>query len=147
MTGRQKSLTEQLLGTWTLVSHRSLRLDGSEISRFGDNPKGIAIFDSGGRYILSAMHSDRAKYAIGDPAQGTADENKLTAQGTMTYFGRYTVSEADHIISIHIEACSFPNWNDTNQNRIFSIVGNQLTLTAHAPETGAIATVVWKRAE
>jgi hypothetical protein len=31
-------------------------------------------------YIISVMRSDRAKYAINNFAQGTAEENKATAQ-------------------------------------------------------------------
>jgi hypothetical protein len=136
-TSQQIPLKEQLLGTWTLVSHES-------VSMYGVNPKGVAFFDAGGRFIITVMRSDRAKYAIAHPAQGTAEENKATAQGTMTYFGTYVVSEADHTIAIHIEGSSFPNWNGANQERIFAVTGDSLTLTARA--LGGSADVVWKRA-
>ena len=147
MTGKQLSLTKQLLGTWILVSHDTVRPDGSNFSTYGTNPKGAAFFDAGGRFIITVMRSDRAKYAIGQPWQGTAEENKATVQGVMTYFGTYTVSEADRSIAIHIEASSFPNWSGTDQIRIFSIAGDLLILAARAPETGAISAVVWKRAK
>jgi Lipocalin-like domain len=136
--GQQRSLKEQLLGTWILVSHES-------VSMYGSNPIGVAFFDADGRFIITVMRSDRAKYAINHPAQGTAEENKATAEGTMTYFGTYSVSEADRIIAIHIEASSFPNWNGADQKRIFAITGDQLTLTARA--LGGSADVVWKRAK
>ena len=137
-TGQQTSLKDQLLGTWTLVSHES-------VSMYGANPKGVAFFDADGQFIITVMRSDRAKYAIAHPAQGTAEENKATAQGTMTYFGSYSVNEADSTIAIHIEASSFPNWNGADQKRIFAITGDQLTLTARA--LGGSADVVWKRAK
>ena len=133
-----QSLKEQLLGTWTLVSHES-------VSMYGANPKGVAFFDADGHFIITVMSSDRAKYANSHPAHGTADENKATAQGTMTYFGTYSVSEAHHTIAIHIEASSFPNWNAADQERIVAIAGDQLTLTARA--LGGSADVVWKRAK
>ena len=136
--GQQKTLTEQLLGTWTLVSHES--------TWYGVNPKGVAFFDAGGQFIITVMRSDRAKYAISHPAQGTAEENKATAQGIMTYFGTYSVSEADRTIAIHIEASSFPNWNGADQTRIFAIAGDQLTLTTRALG-GSGANVVWTRAK
>ena len=145
MTGPQKSLTEELLGTWTLVSHESVLPDGSKFPRYGANPKGVAFFDAGGHFILTAMRSDRAKYASGHPAQGTAEENKATAQGTMTYFGTYSVNEADSTIAIHIEASSFPNWNGADQKRIVTITGDQLKLSA--PVAFGTAEVVWKRAK
>jgi len=145
--GQQKSLKEQLLGTWTLVSHESVRADGSKYSMYGANPKGVAFFDAGGQFIITVMRSDRAKYAINNPTQGTAEENNATAQGTITYFGTYSVSEADRTIAIHIEASSFPNWNGADQKRIFAITGDQLTLTARALQTGGHADVDWKRAK
>jgi len=144
--GQQRSLAEQLLGTWTLVSHESVRADGTRTPVYGVNPKGIAFFDAGGHFIITVMRADRTKYAIDFPTQGTAEENKTTAQGTMTYFGTYSVSEADHTIALHIEASSFPNWNEADQKRTFAIAGDQLTLTARALQTGGYADVVWKRA-
>ena len=94
------------------------------------------------------MRSDRAKYAANDRTQGTAKENKATAQGTNTYFGTYTVSGSDRSISIHIIGSSFPNWNGANQKRIFTIAGDQLKLTSSVPSIGqGTAEVVWKRAK
>jgi Lipocalin-like domain len=145
--GQQRSLTEQLLGTWTLISHESVRADGTRTPVYGVNPKGVAVFDAGGHFIITVMRADRAKYAIDFPTQGTAEENKATAQGTMTYFGTYSVDEADRNIALHIEASSFPNWNGADQKRNFAIAGDQLTLTARALQTGGYADVVWKRAK
>jgi hypothetical protein len=129
---------DQLLGTWTLVSHEA-------VSMYGANPKGVAVFDAGGRFIITAMRSDRTKYGSNHPAKGTDEENKATAPGTMTYFGTYTVNEADRTIDIHIEASSFPNWSGTDQKRGFAITGDRLTLTARA--LGGSADVVWQRAK
>jgi hypothetical protein len=144
---QQKSVKEQLLGAWSLVSIEFVRPDGSRSSTFGANPKGIAFFDTGGHYIISVMRSDRAKYAINNFAQGTDEENKATAQGSITYFGAYSVSEADQTIAIHIEGSSFPNWNGADQKRIFAITGDELKLTSPAATGGGTAEVVWKRAK
>ena len=140
------SLREQLIGTWTLASHESVRADGARTPVYGVNPNGIAFFDAHDHFIITVMRADRARYAIDFPTQGTADENKATAQGTMTYFGTYSVDEAHHTIALHIEASSFPNWNGADQKRGVAIAGDQLTLTARALQTGGYAEVVWKRA-
>jgi hypothetical protein len=146
--GQQKSLKEQLLGAWNLISIDYVRADGSRSSTFGDNPKGIAFFDGNGHYIISVMRSDRPKYAVNDRFQGTADENRATVQGTITYFGTYTVSEADRTISIHVVSSSFPNWNGADQKRIFTITGEELKLTNPIASTGGGTTeVVWRRAK
>src|SRR5262249_35152699 len=107
----EKLARDQLLGTWNLVSHESVRPDGSRTPVYGVNPKGVAFFDPNGHFIITVMRADRAKYAIDFPTRGSAEENQATAQGTMTYFGTYSVNEADRTISIHIDASSFPNWN------------------------------------
>src|SRR5437660_20390 len=78
--GQQESLAKQLLGTWTLLSHESVRPDGSKVPVYGADPKGIAFFDPSGHFIITVMRSDRAKYAIDLPTRGTSDENKGTAQ-------------------------------------------------------------------
>ena len=44
----EKSLREQLVGTWKIVSVNNTRPDGSVEQIFGPNPKGIAVFDPRG---------------------------------------------------------------------------------------------------
>jgi hypothetical protein len=144
--GQQQSLKEQLVGTWKLVSWEQKKRDGTRLQQFGANPTGIAFFDAGGHYIIAVMRSDRARYASNALWQGTAEENKATADGTQTYFGTYSTSEADRSIALHVEGSSFPNWNGTDQNRIVSITGDQLTLTIR-PASGENVDVVWKRAK
>jgi hypothetical protein len=139
------SLKEQLIGTWMLASWEQRKGDGTRVQRYGESPVGIAFFDAGGRYIITVMRSDRATYASGALWQGTAEENKATSDGTITYFGTYSVNEADSSIAIHIDGSSFPNWNGVDQKRIVAIAGDQLTLTVRPP-TGEIVDVVWRRA-
>ena len=139
------SLKDQLIGTWMLASWEQRKGDGTKVRRYGENPVGVAFFDAGGRYIISVMRADRANYASGALWQGTAEEDKATADGTMTYFGTYSVNEGDSSIAIHIDGSSFPNWNGADQKRIVAIAGDQLTLTVRPP-TGEIVDVVWKRA-
>ena len=143
---QQQSLKEQLVGTWTLLSWEQKKGDGTKIERYGSSPKGIAFFDEGGRYIITVMRSDRAKYASNALWQGTAEENKETADGTTTYFGTYSISETDSSIAIHIEGSSFPNWNGTDQKRFVTITEEHLTLTVR-PAGGDVVDVIWKRAK
>lgn len=144
--GQQQSVKEQLVGTWTLLSWEQKKGDGTKVERYGTSPKGIAFFDTGGRYIITVMRSDRAKYASNALWQGTPEENKETADGTITYFGTYSLSEADSSIAIHVEGSSFPNWNGMDQKRLVAIRGDQLTLTVRPPG-GDLVDVIWKRAK
>lgn len=145
-TGQQRSLKDALVGTWTLVSIDALRQDGGRSQMFGASPKGVAMFD-GRNYITSVMRSDRPPFAVNDRMQGTAEENKATSQGTITYFGTYSVSEADRVMLIRIDGSSFPNWNGADQKRLFTLTADELKLIVPPPPTGGAAIeVVWKRA-
>jgi Lipocalin-like domain len=68
--GQKQSLKDQLVGTWTLISWEQRKGDGTKIERYGPAPKGIAFFDEGGRYIITVMRSDRAKYREQCPVAG-----------------------------------------------------------------------------
>ena len=143
--GQKKSLKDQLVGTWMLLSWQQKKGDGTNVERYGASPKGIAFFDAGGRYIITVMRSDRTKYASNALWQGASEENKETADGTITYFGAYSINEADSSIAIHVEGSSFPNWNGTDQKRFVTVASDQLTLTVRPP-TGDVVDVIWKRA-
>jgi hypothetical protein len=140
------SLKDRLVGTWTLLSWEQKRGDGTKVERYGTSPNGFAFFDAGGRFVITVMRSDRAKYASNALWQGTPEENKETADGTITYFGTYSTSEADLSITIRVEGSSFPNWNGTDQKRFVEIEGDRLTLTVHTP-AGDDVDVIWKRAD
>ncbi len=144
--GQKQSLRDQLVGTWTLLSWEQKNSDGTKIERYGAAPKGIAFFDADGRYVITVMRPDRAKYASNALWQGTPEENKETADGTITYFGAYSANEADSSIAIHVEGSSFPNWNGTEQKRFVAIAGDLLTLTVRPP-AGDVVDVIWKRAK
>jgi hypothetical protein len=142
--GQKQSFKEQLIGTWTLLRWEQKKADGTKLERYGTSPVGVAFFDAGGRYIITVMRSDRAKYTSDARGQSTPEENKETVDGTITYFGTYSVSEADGSIAIHVEGSSFPNWNGTDQKRFAAISGPQLTLTVRSP--AGDVDVIWKRA-
>src|SRR5262249_61000660 len=146
--GQQQSLNERLLGTWTLVAIDSVRQDGGRSPLFGADPKGIAFFDRNGHYIISVMRQDRPPFAFNDRMQGTAEENKTTSKGTITYFGTCSVDETDRAMLIHIDASSFPNWNGADQKRLVTITEDELAigdrrlkLTVPPPPTGGGA--IW----
>ncbi len=76
----QAQLKEQLVGTWTLVSWQQRIPDGTTVEQFGPNPKGIAFFDAGSRFVITVMRSDRAKYAINNFGQ-IAESYRRRQQG------------------------------------------------------------------
>ena len=146
-SGQQKSLKEQIVGTWKYVSVDNVRPDGSRAPLFGPNPQGRATFDSQGNYVLMTARSDQPKFASNDRNQGTNDEYKAVGQGSIAHFGRYEVNETDKTITFRIETSTFPNWNGTSQKRPFSIAGDELRWVTPSASSGGSAEVVLKRAE
>lgn len=144
--GQQKTLKEQLVGTWTYVSVDTVRPDGSRVPIFGPNPQGRASFDSNGRYMLLTARSGQPKFASNNRMEATPEEYKAVVQGSIAHFGRYTVNEADKTITFHIETSTFPNWNGAEQTRPFTLTGDELKWTT-AASSGGSAEVVLKRAK
>ena len=144
--GQEKTLKDQLVGTWTYVSVDTVRPDGSRTPMFGPNPQGLAIFDSNGRYILMTARSGQSKFASNNRAEGTPEEYKAVVQGSIAHFGRYTVNEADKTITFHIETSTFPNWNGAEQKRPFTLTGDELKWTT-AASSGGSAEVILRRAK
>lgn len=128
------ALKEQFVGTWMLVLWEQKRGEGTKVERYGANPTGIAFLDAGRRYIVTVMRSDRARHEQ-CPLAGYRRGKQSNGRWDDSYFGTYSVSEADSSIAIHIDGSSFPNWNGDDQKRFVAIVRDQLTLTVH-PRAG-----------
>jgi hypothetical protein len=143
---QQSSIKEQLVGTWMLVASENVRADGSKVDEYGQNPKGILIFDSNGRYSLTIMRADLPKFAAAKADQGTAQENQAVVSGLVTHFGTYSVNEADKILTSHIEASSFPNNDGIDQRRVIvSLTADELRYGVPVTVTATKAEVLWKR--
>ncbi len=106
---QQKSLKEQLVGTWKLVSVDNVRNDGSKLQVFGPNPKGVVIYTSNGHFALVQIRSDLPRLAANSRDRATPEENKAVVQGSIAYFGTYSVNEADKVIIAQIEGSTFAN--------------------------------------
>jgi len=82
------------------------------------------------------MRSDRPKFASNNRATGTPDENKAVVQGVTSYFGTYSVNEANKTFTIKFEGSAYPNLEGTEQTRAFTIEGDQLMVTNPSPTVG-----------
>ena len=140
--------TNDLVGAWTLVSI-TLDQDGKKTDMYGPNPQGQRTSDPTGHFSEIITRSDLPKFASNNRQAGTPDENKAVVQGSIAFFGTYSVNEADKTYSQHVESCTFPNWNGTERKYSFNISGDELNITViSTPSTGTgTAHAVWKRAK
>ncbi len=144
-----QSSKEQIIGAWTLVSADSVRPDGSRAPVFGPNPKGIMIFSRDGYFALVQMRAELPGIAAKSRDQGTPEENKAIVQGSIAYFGTYSVNEADKVITIKLGGSTFANLLGGGEQKkiITSLTAEELKFINPRTPSGATLEVDWKRAK
>jgi hypothetical protein len=144
--GQQKSIKDQLVGTWTFVSALDVHPDGKKVDRWGSGAKGIFIFDGQGHFAQFITRADLPKFAAGTADKGTPEETKAVLAGFVASFGTYTVNEADKTIDTHIEGSVFPNLIGRDQKRsISALTADELKYTNPTTSMGMIAEATWRR--
>jgi hypothetical protein len=144
---QQKSLKEQLVGTWIYVSSTATGPDGSKSER--PNLKGAATYTSDGRSFFITTRTDIPKLASNNPSRPTPEEAMAVAAGSIAYFGTYSVNESDKVITLQIETSTFANLvGAPNQKRIItSLTADELRITNPRTPAGLTLEFVWKRAK
>jgi hypothetical protein len=143
---QQKSLKDQLVGTWTLVSSTETAPDGKKVDSFGSSPFGAYMFDANGHFIQMLMRSDLPKFD--NRLQGTPEQNKAVVQGSVAFYGTYALDEAAKLVTVHITGGSFAKFNGTDGKRVItSLTADELHFTNPATSGGTSADTVWRRAK
>jgi len=144
---QQKSLKEQLVGTWIPVAWDQQLPDGSKLQRFGANPKGVNVFDANGRFFVMFARADLPRIASNNPMKTTSEEAQTITAGTIAYYGTYTVDEANKTIAMKVETSTLPNQLGLDQKRvILALTADELRYTNPTPLAGGTITVSLKRA-
>ena len=146
--GQQRSLKEQLVGVWTLVSADVTPVGGAKRQDFGANPKGILILDAGGRYALVQGSADRPKFKDANNLRtgATTEEFAAAARGFAANFGSWSVNEADKALIRSYEIALIPN-NDGLESKVsVTMAGDELKLSGTAAN-GARVDAVYRRAK
>jgi hypothetical protein len=145
---QQKSLKEQLVGSWTFVSAIDTNTAGIKTDRWGPNAKGLTIFDANGRYSFLVSRTDIPRFAANNVNLGTAEEYKAVVQGLIAHIGTWTVDETNKTLTTNIDSASFPNLNGGSQKRVItSLTADELKYINPATPAGSSSEVVWRRAK
>lgn len=148
-----RPLKEQLVGAWALLLLDGIKTDGTQVPLYGPNPLGSLLFTSNGRVSTQLMRTvNLAPFKSNNRDTGTADENKAVVQGTLSFFGTYTVDEADKSFTQKVEGSSFPNFEGRSLKfQVKSITDDELTFTlpgatSTIPGAGyASLEVIWRK--
>lgn len=134
----------QLVGSWNMISNIQDQ-NGRKTDVYGANPQGLLMFDSSGHFSLMIMRSDLPKFGVNNRTAGTPSEEKAVVQGSIAFYGTYSVS--GNTLGLHIESSTFPNWRGTDQKRTISIAGDQLSWDNQAASGGGSVHLVYQRAK
>jgi hypothetical protein len=126
---------DQLVGSWTLVS-LTVGEGATQTLPYGPNPKGSMMVDANGHFSITIMRSDLPKFVSNNRMTGTPDEYKAIVQGSLAYYGTYTIDEATHVITVKIEGSTFPNFDGGTQVRTLSFSGDEVTYINPTPSSG-----------
>jgi hypothetical protein len=144
-TATAQDLKSQLLGAWTLVSLVNTRADGSQFEPYGPHVTGMMTLLPTGHFTITILRPDLPKYAANNRLQGTPEEYQATVQGSLAYFGRYTVD--GETLTLQIETSTYPNWNGETQTRPIALMGDRLEMQTPAATLGGRSVLRWKRVQ
>jgi hypothetical protein len=143
-----KSLKDQLVGTWNIVSWERTDPGSATVHTFGTNPKGVNVFGADGRFVVFYARADLPKLASNDRAKATPEEAKAIMLGSITYHGTYSVDEASKTITLNIESTTFPNQLGRPHKRtINSLTADELKYSNPTAMAGGQIQVTFKRAK
>ena len=144
---QEKSLKDQLIGSWIITSNNAVAPDGTKYQLFGANPKGIVVFDSSGQYVQIFVNPDVPKFKINNRLKGTPEENAAAVHGTTATFGTWSVDEGSKTVTVRYVGGIFPNQAGTDGKRTVSVTGDELKVSNPNPGSGGTADSVFKRAK
>jgi hypothetical protein len=145
---QQKTLKDQLIGSWTLVSNDNVAPDGTKRQIFGPNPKGIMILAADGNYAMVQLNPARPKFKGKTRLDGTAEENKVVVAGTTAVFGTWSADEASKTLILRYVGNLFPNDEGTESRRAITVMtGDELKIANPNPGSGGRSESVFRRAK
>ena len=137
---------EKIIGSWSLISWKTVYDNGRIIFPMGDDAQGHLIYSSDGYMYASLFKNNRKPFKTGEMLTAT-DYEKINAWDSyFSYSGRYSCkgNQIDHFV----ESSMYPNWLNDNQSRLFTLDGNILILETLPQKTKRgtqISRVSWER--
>jgi hypothetical protein len=117
VTAQQRSLKQQLIGTWNLVSVTEVFQDGRKENPWGPNVKGAVTFDPNGKMLFMIIGAD-----LPSPSGKPQESSRMV----VAYFGTYSVDEAARTVTYTAERATTPNFDGLPRKASVTITGDEL---------------------
>ena len=132
----------QFAGAWTLVKIERFDADGELLAPPIEDRLGYIIYDPAGYMGVTIMQPDRRPYA----GNQQTPEEALASYSTYTsYFGTFTVNEAEGFLTHHLEGSLNTRGAGSDYKRFYTLSGNRLTLQPPAGENGNETQLTWEK--
>jgi hypothetical protein len=129
-----KTLRDQLIGAWKLVSYVEKPVDGSDPAYpLGEKLEGLIIYAADGYMSVQLMRPNRPQFSSGDWSSGTEGEIKEAASGYFAYAGPFDIDEDKKLLTHAVVLSLDPNWQGHVQRRVVRIEGDILHLSTEKP--------------
>jgi len=144
--GQQKTIKEQIVGTWTVTSFERTYPDGKKDHEFGATPKGVNTFDANGHFTLILLRPDLPRVASNNRTKLTPEESQAIATGSAAYYGTYTVNEQEKSLDLKLNGSTYTNQLGQPAKRIITLItADELRYRNPTSSSGTTIEVVWKR--
>ena len=127
-----------LIGTWKFISIGGMNSNGQIFLPYGEVPYGRLMYDAKGYMCVLLMQPGRPKFKSNDMATGTCEEVRAAFMGFDAYCGTYMIDTVKGTVTHQIEGARFPNWENSEQIRNYSVRGDSLILSASVKVGGDI---------
>ena len=120
-----------VVGTWRLVSYEDKLPGSASVYPFGQDPKGLLIYDADGNMSIQIMKVPHPKVASGDDSKVTPEEKQALYDAYVAYFGTYRVDAEKGVVVHHVEADLADVYIGNDEERPFDLHGDTLILAPH----------------
>lgn len=141
----QVGATNPFVGSWKLIAADKLLPNGTRVPDYGAEPHGMAIFTADGYMMIEVFRDVRIKFAGNDRTKGTFEEYKDASLSSSCSFGTYSVDTTTGKVTMNIDRSTFPNIDDTTQERAYELKGDILSWRVPARPDGSIPITVLRR--
>ncbi len=141
------TVTNQLVGTWRLISASQRLADGTvrPDPQTGPRGAGYIMYSETGRMCAVLANPDRPRWK--SETAPVEAEVRAAFDGLVAYCGTYDVNEAEGYVVHHIEMDRVPNHSGADRKRFITLSGSRLVLRPAPPLPAGVEewTVEWER--